>query len=139
MEKCNPIPRFSSLSENQTYIAVAKAEADIRALEKMQGFSVAVNAIVKSKSSGKRSFYHLIILNSLQKTVQIKPYRRDSFEQAIQDYSKVEAEAATGKKIEPVLVSAGSLDTIRHAYPNFFLDIGEFTNSVNGILNKANQ
>jgi putative GTP pyrophosphokinase len=139
MEKCNPIPRFSSLSENQTYIAVAKAEADIRALEKMQGFSVAVDSIVKTKSSGKRSFYHLIILNSLQKTVQIKPYRRDNFKQAIQDYSKVEEEAAKGIKIEPVLVSAGSLDAIRHAYPNFFLDIDEFAKSVNQILDKVNQ
>jgi putative GTP pyrophosphokinase len=85
-------------------------------------------AISKSCSS------HLIILNSLERTVQIAAYDRDSFEQAVTEYGKVEAEAAQGEKIEPVLVSAGPIDKLRRAYPNFFLDIEDFANIVQGII-----
>lgn len=128
------VPRFDHLSRDDTFVAVADAEKRLRALNMMRGLSVAAKAIYKSKGSGKSWSYHLIILNSLKRTVQIKPYDRDSFEQAIADYGKVEAEAAKGQKIEPVLVSAGPIDKLRRAYPNFFLDIGDFVKHVRAII-----
>ncbi|MEW6714235.1 MAG: RelA/SpoT domain-containing protein [Nitrospirota bacterium] len=135
-EKSPLIPRFANLSRSETYIAVADAEANLRALEKMKGFSSAAKEIVRS---GKGWFYHLIILDSLEGTVKIQPYDRDSFDQAMFDYTEIEKEAASGKKIEPVLVSAGPIDTLRRAYPNFFLDIGGFVNVVKEILTTAKQ
>lgn len=136
MENSNPVPRFKDLSHKETFSAVAKAEDNLEALDKMRGFSVAVNWIVKGRGKGKSWSYHLIILNSLQKTVQIKPYDRGSFKEAMMNYSSVEAEAAKGKKIEPVLVSAGPIDELRKAYPNFFLDMGDFMRTVNEIVKK---
>ncbi len=133
-EEGTPVPRFKNLSKKETFSAVAEAEANLNALDKMSGFSVAVNAIVKGRGKGKSWYYHLIVLNSLQKSVQIRAYDRDSFKQAMRDYSKVEEEAAKGKKIEPVLVSAGPIDELRRAYPNFFLDMGDFMNIVRGIV-----
>ena len=138
-ERTPRIPRYKNLSRKETYLAVAKAEADLKALDKMRGFTVAVNEIVKRRGTGKSWSYHLIVLNSLAKTVQIKPYDRDSFKQATKDYSRIEREAAQGKKIEPVLVSAGPIETLRRAYPNFFLDIGDFIKIVNKIVSIAKQ
>ena len=136
-EKCPPVPRFKNLSRESTFLAIAKAEAKLDALEKMKGFSAAVNTIVTAKDSRKGWFYHLIILNSLDKKVQIKAYDRESFKRAVYDYSKTEAEAVQGAKIEPVLVSAGPIDKLRRAYPNFFLDIGDFVSVVRGIISEA--
>ena len=85
-EKSPLVPKYAHLSQEDTFKAVAKAEAKLGALEKMSGFSVAVDAI--SKSRGKGSFYHLIILNSLAKTVEIKPYDRESFDRAVQEVLK---------------------------------------------------
>jgi hypothetical protein len=133
-EKCARIPRFSHLSAPETYEAVARAEAGIQALEKIGGFSAAVDTIVKSKGSSKGWYYHLIVLDSLKKTVQITAYDRESFKQAVRDYGKIEAKAAQGEKIEPVLVSAGPIATIRRAYPNFFLDIKDFAARVGEII-----
>jgi putative GTP pyrophosphokinase len=129
------VPRFAHLSREKTFRAVADAEASLGALERMNGFSIAADAI--SKARGKGSFYHLIILNSLEKSVEIHPYDRDSFEQAVADYSKAEKEAVEGKKIEPVLVSAGPVQNLRRAYPNFFLDIGDFVKAVEEILSMS--
>jgi len=137
IEKTTPIPRYKHLSKVETYLAVADAEASLGALDKMAGFSAAVQQIVKLKGTTTAWSYHLIILNSLAKTVQIKAYDRESFKRAIDDYAKVEAEAAKGVKIEPVLVSAGPIDNLRRAYPNFFLDIGEFSRIIRSLLAEA--
>jgi putative GTP pyrophosphokinase len=102
----------------------------------MQGLSVAANKIYKDNSR-KGWSYHLIILNSLRRTLQIKPYDRDSLDQALADYARYEAEAANGAKIEPVLVSAGPMMKLRRAFPNFFLDINEFVKRVKKICTDA--
>lgn len=136
-EKTAPIPRFADQSKETLTSAVASMEASLHALDMMRGLSIAANAINKTRGAGKGWFYHLIILNSLKKTVQIKPYDRDSFTQAVADYSRVEAEAAKGEQIEPVLVSAGPMEKLRRAYPNFFLDINEFALKVKTICADA--
>ena len=89
------------------------------------------------KGSGKSWRYHLIILNSVEGTVQIAAYDRDRFEQTVTAYGEVEAEAAQGKHIEPVLVSAGSIDNLRRAYPNFFLATVDFTKNVSDIISRV--
>jgi putative GTP pyrophosphokinase len=131
-EKRPPVPRFANLSEKQTREGVVEIEHKLQALAKMNGFSMAADQIIKGEGKGR--FYHLIVLDSLQKTVQIFPYDRESFKQALADYSTYEAQAAEGKKIEPVLVSAGPLDKLRRAYPNFFLDVKEFGKDVANIV-----
>lgn len=134
MEHCPSVPRFEDLSLKQTFQAVKASETALGALERMRGFSAAVNEIVKT---GTARFYHVVVLDSLQKTVEIYPYDRDSFKEALSAVSKFEEKAAKGEKIEPVLVSAGPLDQLRRAYPNFFLDIRAFDQMVKTILNKA--
>jgi hypothetical protein len=130
-ENCTPVPRFSHLSEKQTYQAVAMAEAKLGALEKMNGFSAAVQHITQRKGTQAGSSYYLIILNSLAHSVQVKSYDRESLSRAVKDYASAEAEATKGAKIEPVLVSA---DNPQRAYPNFFLDISDFSALVNEII-----
>lgn len=133
-ERTTLIPRFNHLSRADTFKAIAAAEARINALYTMGGVSAAVSTISKRSPGGKSSFYHLIILDSLNRKVEIKPYDRDSVEQAMRDYGEVEARAAEGAKLEPVLVSAGPIDKLRRAYPSFFLDINEFVRIVSDII-----
>ncbi|MCD4673008.1 MAG: RelA/SpoT domain-containing protein [Anaerolineaceae bacterium] len=137
-EKCPPIPRFKHLSHDETNRAVAEAETAIKALEKMSGFSIAANEIASGEVSSQAYTYHLIILDSLAGLVRIQAYGRDSYEKAVEDYSHAEDRAAKGEKIEPVLVSAGRVDTIMRAYPNFFLDIREFMQIVDEIVSTVN-
>jgi len=138
-EKTTPVPRFSTFSREMIWSAISDAEARLGALNMMSGLSIAANAIYKTVGPGKGWFYHLIVLNSLERTVKITPYDRDSFSQALREYAQVEAEAAGGAKIEPVLVSAGALDDLRRAYPNFFLDIKDFVKVVTEIVTEARQ
>ena len=138
LEKTPPVPRFSTLTSKETFSAVAEAEAKLGAFEKMDALSTAAFKIVEHRHDEKWS-YHLIELNSLEKKVKITAYARDSLEQALKDYSTVEAQAVEGKKIEPVLVSAGSLENLRQAYPNFFLDITEFIKITRKVVETGKQ
>jgi putative GTP pyrophosphokinase len=126
-EKCEPPPRFVGQSRSAIATEITNLESQLNALDMMQSMSIAADAIYKTRGSGKGSSYHLIILKSLERKVQIKPYDRDSLGQALIDYANIESEAAKGARIEPVLVSAGPMRQLRTAYPNFFLDINEFT------------
>jgi len=132
VEKTTLVPRFGHLLSDETVAEMTRAEAKVGALDKMHGFSIAVNEIAKGAETSWS--YHLIILDSFQKSVEIKAYTRDSFEKALADYAEVEARAAQGEKIEPVLVSAGPLKTLRKAYPNFFLDVGDFAKQVQSLI-----
>lgn len=134
LEQTGSVPKHSGMSQSEVFRAVSKADEELRVLEKIRGYSLAVDEISKKGNSEKGSSYHLVILNSFQKTVQIKPYNRGSIDQAVADYAKIEEQAAKGEKIESVLVSAGPLADLRKAYPNFFLDIGDFVTQIEAII-----
>lgn len=129
-ERMPPVPKHSNLSEIEIFKNVKEIENQIQALSKMKGLSVAIDHI-------KGGFCHLIVLNSLDKTVEVSSYRKNDFDKALLDYAKKEEEAEEGKKIEPVLVVINSVNKIRQAYPNFFLDIEDFSKEVKKLIGKA--
>jgi len=135
-EQRNPVPRFENLNLEQTCTKLAEHERQLGALDKTSGLSIAAKAITTPKR--KAWHYHLIVLDSLNQRVLVNSYDRESFEEAMNDYGEYEARAVRGEKIEPVLVSAGPLKQLRQAYPNFFLDIGEFAKEVRALIRKPN-
>lgn len=137
IEKTELLPRYKNMKQKEIFKSIAKMNEELKILEKIKGYSVAVNEINKKGSSEKGWSYHLIILNSLEHQVQIKAYKRGSIKQATEDYAKIEEEVAKGKKIEAVLVSAGPLSTLKQAYPNFFLEIGDFVRHIEFIIKES--
>lgn len=137
IEETPQVPRFEYLTKEKTFEEVMHLEASINALEKMKGISGAVNTIGRTKATGKSGSYHLIILNSIEKSVQIQAFGKENFKDAVDAYSKVEEEATKDKQIEPVLVSAGPIQTLKRAYPNFFLDIGDFVQIVSRLISSV--
>jgi ppGpp synthetase/RelA/SpoT-type nucleotidyltranferase len=125
LEKTTPIPGYEQLSKNETYKAIAKAAGELSVIEKMKGYSTALK-IMEGKSSG--SSYHLVILDSKNKTVEIKSYARNELAKATKEYTEVESRAAKGEKIEPVLVSTNK--ELKRAYPNYFLDVNDFISTL---------
>lgn len=138
-EKTTLVPRYANLSLTETHRAIADAERNLRAIDTMRAVAIAFRNIAMQKSGGKGHYYHLIVLDSLNKTVTITAYDRKSLERALSDYSAIEEEAIMGKRIEPVLVSAGPITTLRQAYPNFFLDIAEFIRIIKRMVGQKQQ
>lgn len=135
MERAPLVPGHHQMDKDTTFWAVADLESQLNVLQKLRGFALAANAITTTgkKSSG----YHLVILDSLRKRVQVRPYAFTELERAMEDYSAAERSAIYGEKIEAVLVSAGPIESLKRAYPNYFLDTHEFIFKVKRIIDSV--
>lgn len=127
------VPKYAHLDKIKTFNSVTHIEKDIDALNRMEGFRFALTLIQKSK--GKSSYYHLIILNSLKHTVHVTSYAKGDIKTAAKDYTTAEKNAVEGE--EAVLVSAGNLQSLKRAYPNYFLDVKDFILRVQKIIEEC--
>jgi hypothetical protein len=134
LEKCPPVPGYEALTEAETFAKVAEAEATLRVLEKLRGFSVAADSIQKRKGQGA---YHLVVLDSANKSVTLTPYPTARLDEANAAYSRVEKRTQAGEPIEAVLVAAGPVDALKKAYPNYFLDTHQFIRQIERVINQT--
>jgi hypothetical protein len=133
LESSPLVPGYQHLLRPETFQRVMAAEGELGVLTKLKAFSSAVRDI----SEGKQGSYHLITLDSRDKTVRIQPYSRNDLARAIDDYARTEARATEGEPLEAVLVSAGPIAQLRRAYPNYFLDTKEFVECVETKIRRA--
>lgn len=123
IETCPLVPSYESLSEKETFNAVIEQENRLDVINKLQAFSIATDRISSDKQPGS---YHLIELNIHEKTVSIRSYGKRKLDAANEDYTHVERQISDGAPLQVVLVSAGPVESLRRAYPNYFLDTDTF-------------
>lgn len=124
LEATERVPGFENLSRAETFARTAAEAARLRIRDMLLGYSSAVREIAPGT---RTSAFYLVELNVAQaeKTVRITPFARDQLERANSAYAEAEKQASqTGTQV--VLVSAGSIESLRSAYPNYFLDTHEF-------------
>lgn len=127
LESSNPVPGYENQSAPETFAAIEKVATKLEVRGRLQAFSIAANAISNSNNEKSGSYYyHLVVLNSTQKTVEIKSFARDRLDEANSNYTKIEKKISDGESLQAVLVSAGPIETLKKAYPNYFLDTREF-------------
>jgi hypothetical protein len=136
LENSPPVPGYENLNREETFKRVAEGERRLHVLDKLRGFSVAADKIVTEKGQGA---YHLVVLNSLDKSVLIRPFPIARLEEANTAYSEVEKRGQKGEPVEAVLVSAGPIEALKKAYPNYFLDTHEFIRQIEKVIEEANE
>ena len=87
--------------------------------------------LIRNMSTFKRigAYYFLLERRPVEGTTLIIPYDRDELEAATADYLVFEEEGR-----DAVLVSTDSLEDVRRAYPNYWLDARLFLREMEGIL-----
>lgn len=135
LENTTSVPGYEKLSRKAIFSRVAETERNLHVLNKLEGFSIAADHIKTEHGAG--GTYHLIILDSLQRSVSIKPFPENQLEQANSEYIKVEERAQNGEKVEAVLVSAGPIQALKKAYPNYFLDTNQFIEQIRRVIQEA--
>lgn len=134
VEKTPAVPGYESYTREQVFKLLANAEQSLRVLDKLQGFAIAADKILASRGSGA---YHLITLDSGNRTVRIQPFSMTNLEQANSAYGQIEQRTKAGEPIEAVLVSAGPINVLKKAYPNYFLDTQEFVMQIRKIIDNV--
>lgn len=131
LEKTTPVPGFEACTPQQIHERLFDCERRLRVLEKLSGFAIAADRITTERGQGG---YHLITLDSANRTVTIKPFPVAKLEEANLAYATVEARTKAGETIEAVLVSAGPVEQLRKAYPNYFLDTQVFVRQLHRLI-----
>jgi hypothetical protein len=123
LEKGPPVPGYESLSAKETFAATIENADALHVHDRLKAYAVAVQQIVRT---GSGDTYHLIVLDPVKKTSQVKSFSRVMFQQATDEYAGVEKRIASGEDLQAVLVSGGPIGELKRAYPNYFLDTHEF-------------
>jgi putative GTP pyrophosphokinase len=135
LEGSAPIPGFEEMSRAETFVRATAEAQRLHIRDMLLGYSSAVRAIAPGT---KRAAFYLVQLdvNEQEKTVSITPFARDQLERASTAYAEAEKQASlTGNQV--VLVSAGSIESLRRAYPNYFLDTHEFLRNLGRVERRA--
>jgi putative GTP pyrophosphokinase len=124
LEASPRVPGFEKTSRAETYERTRAEAQRLRIRDMLLGYSSAVREIAPET---KHAAFYLVQLNfeAAEKTVSITPFARDQLERANAAYAEAEKQA-TDSGSQVVLVSAGSIESLRRAYPNYFLDTHEF-------------
>lgn len=134
-EQCPVGERWRHLSEPRIQEKIRAQVDDIGIVEKLSTFRKALNSITNNNHRGT---YYLIVLDPAEQTVSVAAYSKQRLDEANADYSRYEKGLEKESARQVVLVSASSLDQLRRAYPNYFLDTQEFLNMLSDITGANN-
>ncbi len=133
LEKSPIVPGYENLTAKETYVKLTKQATALEVATKLHGYSVATQAV----SNYGTGFYHLVILDPVERTVSIESFSKDKLAEANDRYVDIEQKILNGSGLQVVLVSAGRVDQLRNAYPNYFLDTREFVKKIEQISQKV--
>jgi putative GTP pyrophosphokinase len=131
-ERTALVPGYENMTKAETYRKTKEEAERLEVREKLEKYSTAVRAI--PTTGKKRGAYYLVELQltGAESNVKIASFARDKIEEANTQYSAAEQRAhSTGAQV--VLVSAGSIESLKRAYPNYFLDTHEFLSQLDRI------
>lgn len=100
----------------------------------LSALSVAIHH-ASTKIKNKNNRYYILILDYTKKVLNVYPFKSNDVESATKSYNQIESNiVAKNDDKDVVLVSANSFDSLKAAYPNYFVDISEFVSMMRRIL-----
>jgi len=126
-----PLPvEFAGMATKEILsLCVAQADA-LGVADRLSTFAIVANKITSDTSGGS---YHLVTLDSDQRTVTIESFGRNRLDDANEAYARGEKAALEAKSRQIVLVKTDSIESLRRAYPNYFLDTREFLHALSRV------
>ncbi len=98
-------------------------------IDLLEGLRTATGDIEK-----KAGYYFLLVLNSKERKFTTMRFQQDELDKAQNQYLVLEKVNKDKPEVQTVLVSVDSVEHLRKAYPNYFLDINEFVNVLKKVL-----
>jgi ppGpp synthetase/RelA/SpoT-type nucleotidyltranferase len=124
--------------EKDLYAQIATKAEELNVIMKMKGWTSAMRFFdqeIKSKNKKKVKFF-LLELDIVGEKLNISSYTEKEEQTAINAYSALEKRHTGRKDYDVVLVGADTSNDLKNAYPNYFVDTGEFLTYLQKIINK---
>jgi len=127
IEKCPVSAQHATWKEKDIYKAAVAMGAKLDVKRKLDAFAVAANAISSNSGSGN---FHLMVLDAVERTVTVASFGKQRLEEANAAYADAERVAAEHPDMQTVLVATSSIEALRRAFPNYFLDTKQFLSAL---------
>jgi hypothetical protein len=134
LERRSRVPGYEGMSRPETFRAVAEKAQELKVRQKLTGFAAAIKVI---HADDRKGTYYLLVLEPSTTTIRFRAYSKERFDVATADYLKAEEQIVSGSQQQAVLVATASVEALRRAYPNFFLDTDEFLKILKTIEERA--
>lgn len=128
-----PICPNTSDNYNDLVNELRLIDAKYNILSMINALSVAIY-YTNNKHIEQKNGYYILILDRKENTLHIQPYSKRQIELATDVYNKIECNHNTNN-VYVVLVAANSFDTLKTAYPNYFVDMSVFIKIMTDIFN----
>jgi len=126
LEGTPPIPNVPT-DDKELHAAVYKQAKEMDVVQRLRMYGTALQVLDFDQSTAsKQPGYFLMVLEPQIKQVSVQPYKKAQLEQATKDYLEAEKAVSKTGKGEVVLVATDSVDSLKKAYPNYFLDTSVF-------------
>lgn len=99
-------------------------------VKRLNAYGHALRYLANPQHGKGENHYFLLELNPAQSSVEVTTFKLSESKAANDKYLEIEKKIKGMPGAEAVLVSVDSLDVVRKAYPNYFLDTSVFINLV---------
>jgi ppGpp synthetase/RelA/SpoT-type nucleotidyltranferase len=114
-------------AERELYRELRASAAHLDVLARLDGFARSLHVIGQGTPGSK---YYLLQFDSGTRALKVEAFRASELERANIAYREIEKANAGSSSRDAVLVSVDSLEALRRAYPNYFLDTQVFAEHV---------
>jgi hypothetical protein len=127
MENCPVAAQHKAMSANEVFRLALHAGVKLDVKRKLHAFALAAKAISSSKAGGN---FHLIVLDATRRTVTVSSFGKKRLDEANAEYAAAEQKASGHPDMQTVLVATSSVEALRRAFPNYFLDTKQFLSAL---------
>jgi len=124
-EGCPTVPGTSD-----DFLKLSEEIRQLNASHHMANVFAAYRAILPRVEQQKNARYFLVRLEPAGRRVFVRGYRKEQSRLAHHEYTTAESLIPAGSSVRVVLVSVSSINSLKRAYPNYFLDTEQFLNEV---------
>lgn len=135
MEGC-PCVEGTPDDEKELYLQIKTKEAELNVMKIMRGWTKAIRVFEQAVKAKPKLQFFLLELDILGEKLNITAYTKQQESKAIEDYSKSEKRNEGKKEYDVVLVGADTTNDLKKAYPNYFVDTGDFLTYLEKIIKK---
>lgn len=136
MENCTPVPDTPT-DEKELYAQIRKKEEELKVTDKMKHWAAAVKHFSEEVKTSPKAQFFLLELDVLGEKLTYRAYTRKQEKKAIMDYAAAEKRTKDRKEYDVVLVGVDTIPDLKKAYPNYFVDTGEFLENLQKIVKKS--
>ena len=136
MENTSLVPNTPT-DKTELYSQIKDKEKELQVVNVMGGWGQAVKVFKEVTKEKPDLQFFLLDLDIAGGKLNLSGYTKKQEEEAIYDYEKAEKRNQGKKEYDVVLVGADTINDLKKAYPNYFVDTKGFLINLKKILDKA--